>query len=68
MDISTLQGLLASGIGILLFAMGYWKGTHNGIENAVESMFAIGVLAVDEDDNVIAGPELKKIKVHKEFN
>lgn len=62
MDISTLQGLLAAGIGLLLFAMGYWKGTSNGIKNAVESMFAIGVLAVDDDNNVIAGPEISKIK------
>lgn len=62
MDISILQGLLASGIGLLLFAMGYWKGTHNGITSAVESMFQMGVLAVDDNDNVIAGPEISKIK------
>jgi hypothetical protein len=61
MDISTLQGLLASGIGLLLFAMGYWKGTHNGVQNAVQSMFDMGVLAVDENDNVIAGPKVDKL-------
>ena len=65
MDISTLQGLLASGIGLLLFAMGYWKGTHSGIQNAVESMFQMGVLAVDENDNIIAGPKVNELKVDK---
>jgi hypothetical protein len=41
--------------------MGYWKGTHNGVQNAVQSMFDMGVLAVDENDNVIAGPKVDKL-------
>jgi|TARA_B110000503_G_scaffold133573_1_gene211314 hypothetical protein len=60
MDFSTLSGLTASFIGILLFLMGFYKGKSKGIENAIQSMFTIGVLAVDADDNIIAGPEIKK--------
>jgi hypothetical protein len=62
MDMSTLQGLLGAGIGILLFAMGYYKGTITGMKSAVESMFAMGVLAVDEQNNIIAGPQINKLK------
>jgi hypothetical protein len=40
--------------------MGYYKGTSNGIENAVQSMFKLGVLALDADDNVIPGPQIHK--------
>ena len=61
MDISTLQGIAASVIGILLFLMGYWKGTTTGLQNAVQSMFDMGILAVDENDNVIAGPKVDKV-------
>jgi hypothetical protein len=62
MDISILQGILASLIGILLFLMGYYKGAQTGMKNAVESMFKMGVLAVDEENNVVAGPKLNKLK------
>ena len=65
MDIITLQGTLAAGIGIVLFLMGYYKGTSNGIENAVQSMFKLGVLALDADDNVIPGPQIHK--AHKQM-
>jgi hypothetical protein len=65
MDISTLQGLLASAIGILLFAMGYWKGQQNGIQGAVDSLFELGILAIDEDKNVVAGPKINSMKVHR---
>jgi len=63
MEIGTMQGLTAVTIGILLVVLGYWKGKHDGIAGAVESLFNMGVLAVDEDDNVIAGPEINKKKL-----
>jgi len=56
------QGLLAVGIGIILFVMGYWKGSQSGLKNAIETLFKMGVFAVDEDDQVIPGPELNKLK------
>jgi hypothetical protein len=62
MDIGTLQGLLGAGIGILIFLMGYYKGTITGMKNTIDSMFAMGVLAVDEQNNVIAGPQINKLK------
>lgn len=65
MDISTLQGLIASGIGILLFLMGYWKGTSDGVQGAVQSMFELGILAVDENDNVVPGPHISKVIIEK---
>lgn len=64
MDITTLQGLLASAIGILLFAMGYWKGQQNGIQGAVDSLFDLGILAIDEEQNVIAGPKIHSMKIY----
>ena len=65
MDIGTTQGLFAVGIGILLFGMGYWKGHQTGLKNAVDTLFKMGVLAVDKDDQVIAGPELNKLKSNR---
>lgn len=62
MDIEITQGLLAVGIGIILFGMGYWKGSQSGLKNAIETLFKMGVLAVDKDDQVIPGPELNKLK------
>ena len=62
MDIEITQGLLAVGIGIILFVMGYWKGSQSGLKNAIETLFKMGVLAVDKDDQVIPGPELNKLK------
>ena len=62
MDMETTQGLIAVGIGIILFVMGYWKGNQTGLQNAVEALFKMGVLAVDKDDQVIPGPELNKLK------
>lgn len=62
MDIETTQGLIAVGIGIILFVMGYWKGSQSGLKNAIETLFKMGVLAVDKDDQVIPGPELNKLK------
>jgi hypothetical protein len=61
MDITILQGIAASIIGIVLFLMGYYKGTQSGVQTAVQSMFDMGVLAVDENNNVIAGPKVNKL-------
>jgi hypothetical protein len=58
MDISLLQGIAASAIGFVLFLMGYYKGTHSGMQSAVQSMFNMGVLALDEHNNIIAGPKI----------
>jgi hypothetical protein len=63
MDIGTTQGLIAAGIGIVLFGMGYWKGNQTGLHNAVEALFKMGVLAVNENDEVVAGPKISKFKM-----
>ena len=63
MDIGTTQGLIAVSIGIVLFGMGYWKGNQTGLHNAVEALFKMGVLAVDENNEVIAGPKISKFKM-----
>jgi hypothetical protein len=63
MDMETTQGLFAVGIGIVLFGMGYWKGNQTGLQNAVEALFKMGVLAVDENDQVVAGPKISKFKM-----
>lgn len=60
MDISTMQGLIAAGIGLILFFMGYYKGEKRGARFAVNYLFESGVLAVDSSGNIKAGPELNK--------
>ena len=62
MDIGIMQGLIAVGFGIIFFIMGHWKGHQTGLQNAVDTLFKMGVLAVDDNDQVIAGPELNKLK------
>ena len=63
MDMGTTQGLIAVGMGIVLFGMGYWKGNQTGLQNAVEALFKMGVLAVNENDEVVAGPKISKMKM-----
>jgi hypothetical protein len=58
MDITVLQGIAASAIGIVLFLMGYYKGTRSGIQTAVQSMFDMGMLTIDKNNNIVAGPKL----------
>lgn len=65
MDVGTIQGLTAVGIGVLLCALGYWKGKSDGVSGAVEALFDMGVLAVDENDHVVAGPEISKVKLDR---
>ncbi len=62
MDIGTIQGLIAVGFGIIFFGMGHWKGHQTGLKNAIDTLFKMGVLAVDKDDQVVPGPELNKLK------
>ena len=57
-----MQGPIAVGFGIIFFIMGHWKGHQTGLTNAVDTLFKMGVLAVDDNDQVIAGPELNKLK------
>jgi|APGre2960657468_1045069.scaffolds.fasta_scaffold441055_1 hypothetical protein len=59
MDDATIRGLAAVAIGIVLFLMGYARGSKSGVSAAVEHMFTAGLLATDKDGNIIAGPKLK---------
>jgi hypothetical protein len=59
MDDATIRGLAAVAIGIVLFLMGYARGSKSGVAAAVEHMFTAGLLATDKDGNIIAGPKLK---------
>ena len=63
MDDATIRGLAAVAIGIVLFLMGYFRGSKSGVKSgvsaAVEHMFTAGLLATDKDGNIIAGPKLK---------
>jgi hypothetical protein len=58
-DDVTIRGLFGVSIGIILFLMGYFRGSKSGVSAAVEHMFTVGLLATDKDGNIIAGPKLK---------
>jgi|TARA_B110000503_G_C6932854_1_gene323554 hypothetical protein len=59
MDDITVRGLVGVSIGIILFLMGYSKGSKSGVSAAVEHMFKLGLLATDTNGNIVAGPKLK---------
>lgn len=53
-----MTGTLAVIIGVIIFLMGYFKGTKRGTENAVNHMFESGILDVDSKGNIVAGSKL----------
>jgi hypothetical protein len=53
MDINLLQGVLASAIGIILFAMGYRRGIRSGIQAAVDGMLESGYVAQDNEGKLL---------------
>lgn len=59
MDDSTIRGLLGVAIGVTLFLMGYVKGRSQGIHSTVDHIIKIGILSIDENGNIIAGPKLR---------
>jgi hypothetical protein len=59
MDESTLRGLVGVAIGITLFLMGYFRGRRRGVHSAVDYMVKTGVLDINEQGHIIAGPNLR---------
>jgi hypothetical protein len=59
MDDATVRGLTAVAIGIVLFLIGRYQGKRQGVTTAVEYMLKTGVLGVDKEGHIIAGPKLK---------
>lgn len=59
MDESTLRGLVGVAIGVTLFLMGYFRGRRRGIHSAVDHMVRTGVLDVNAQGHIIAGPNLR---------
>lgn len=59
MDDLTIRGLTGVAIGVTLFLMGYARGRRQGLHSAVDYMFKIGILSVDEKGNIVAGPKLR---------
>lgn len=54
----TIQGIVAVIIGLILFAMGYIKGRHVGLGQAIDTLIAMRLLKVTEDGNIIRGDKL----------
>ena len=59
MDDATVRGLTAVAIGIVLFLMGRHHGKSQGITTAVDHMLKTGMLGVNKEGHIIAGPKLK---------
>lgn len=59
MDDATIRGLAAATIGILLFLMGLHHGKRQGVTTAVEYMLKTGMLGINKEGHIIAGPKLK---------
>lgn len=59
MDDATVRGLTAVAIGIVLFLMGRHHGKRQGITTAVDHMLKTGMLGVNKEGHIIAGPKLK---------
>ena len=55
----TTQGLIAAGIGIVIFVMGYLKGSMVSTKRTLDTIIGMGYLAVDNEGNLVAGPKLK---------
>jgi len=55
----TTQGLIAASIGIIVFVMGYVKGTSTSTKRTIDTIINMGLLSVDDNGNLIAGPKLK---------
>lgn len=55
----TTQGLIAVGIGILLFLMGYVKGSRTASRRTLDAIIMLGLLEINEKGQLIAGPKLK---------
>lgn len=61
MDIGTTQGLIGVACGLLLFALGYYKGRLSGVKFALQQLFDDRILDIDmETGRIIAGPELDR--------
>jgi hypothetical protein len=59
MDDATVRGLTAVAIGIVLFLMGLHHGKRQGVTTAVEYMLKTGMLGINKEGHIIAGPKLK---------
>lgn len=59
MDDATIRGIAAATIGIVLFLMGRYHGKRQGATIAVEYMIKSGMLDVNKEGHIIAGPKLK---------
>lgn len=55
----TTQGLIAASIGIVLFLMGYVKGSRNASKRTLDAIITLGLLDINENGQLIAGPKLK---------
>jgi len=55
----TTQGLIAVGIGILLFLMGYVRGSRTASRRTLDAIIMLGLLEINEKGQLIAGPKLK---------
>jgi hypothetical protein len=55
----TTQGMIASSIGIVLFLMGYVKGSRTASKRTLDTIIMLGLLDINEKGQLVAGPKLK---------
>jgi hypothetical protein len=55
----TTQGMIASSIGIVLFLMGYVKGSRTASKRTLDVIIMLGLLDINEKGQLVAGPKLK---------
>lgn len=55
----TTQGMIAAGIGIIIFVMGYVKGSTVSTKRTLDTIISMGLLAFNDKGDLIAGPKLK---------
>jgi hypothetical protein len=55
----TTQGMIASSIGIVLFLMGYVKGSRTASKRTLDAIIMLGLLDINQKGQLVAGPKLK---------
>ncbi len=55
----TTQGLIAASIGLLIFFMGYVKGSTTASKRTLDAISILGLPEINEKGQLVAGPKLK---------
>lgn len=54
----TTQGIVAVIIGLILFAMGYYKGLNRGSDSAINALVEMRILQIKDDGRIVRGDRL----------